>query len=63
MCEYRIKGVVEMSDEIDETNWKTRFQVIVDEYYDTPEEAQTAADKICDCTGVCTFIEEIETLY
>ena len=55
-----------MSDEIDgtnETEWHTRYQVIVDEYYDTPEEADAMADKICDCTGVSTEVEEIETSY
>ena len=55
-----------MSDEVDgtnETKWYTRYQVIVDEYYDTPEEAQDIADKISDCTGAATFIEEIETSY
>lgn len=52
-----------MSEETNETIWKTRFQVIVDEYYDTPGKAQAAADRICDCADVCTFIEEIETSY
>jgi len=55
-----------MSEEIDgqnEIEWKTRFQVIIDEYYDTPEEAQEIADKICDHVNVATFIEEIETSY
>ncbi|MCK4668215.1 hypothetical protein KAU33_15800 [Candidatus Dependentiae bacterium] len=52
-----------MAEEIDKIEWKTRYQIIVDEYYDTPEEAQIAADKICDCADVSTFIEEIETSY
>lgn len=55
-----------MGDEMDgqnEIEWKTRYQVIVDEYYDSPEEAQDIADKIGIFANVATDVEEVELSY
>lgn len=55
-----------MSDEVDGTNeieWHTRYQVIVDEYYETAEEAERMADKISDLVNVATDYEEVETTF
>jgi len=55
-----------MGDEIDgqnETVWTKRYQVIVDEYYDTAEEAQEMADRINERFDVATDFEEIETSF
>ena len=55
-----------MENEMDGTNeviWTKRYQVIVDECYDTPEEADAMADKIGVLANVSTDFEEVKTTF
>ena len=52
-----------MGDEIDGIKWIKQWQGIVEEYYDTPEEAKKMADKIGVFANVSTDIEEVETSF